>query len=100
MKKSKNRCQSFDMYGRPVSLTFHGQEKFKTPIGASLTILVISALLAFTISYSLNLATLRNPIFSNYFEDSFYEINQDLEKSEILSPGSMFFFGLGSTPVS
>lgn len=88
------------MYGRPVSLTFHGQEKFKTPIGAILTVLVISALLAFTASSGLNLAQLRNPILSSYYEDSFYKIHQDLDKNEILRPGSLFFFGLGPTPVS
>ena len=88
------------MYGRPVSLTFHGQEKFKTPIGAILTIMVMSVLLGFTISSSLNLADMRNPILSSYYEDSFYKIHRDLDKSEILNPGSMFFFALGQYPVS
>ena len=35
-----SRLLSLDLYGKPVSLTFRGQDKIKTPFGATITILL------------------------------------------------------------
>ena len=43
------------MYGRPVSLTFKGNEKYKTPIGASLTVFVVTLLLTYALFNCLKL---------------------------------------------
>ena len=41
------KCLSFDMYGRQVALTFQGNDKFRTKIGAFTTLFVVLALVAF-----------------------------------------------------
>ena len=43
----RGKCLSLDMYGRPVALTFQGNEKFRTPIGASMTIAVLIILVCY-----------------------------------------------------
>ena len=104
-KKSqgKNTCSKiskFDMYGRPVSLTFHGSEKFRTPVGAILTIILVVILAMFSAA---NLAKLNklNPSFPiEVYEDSFYqEYKPGAEQTEVLTPGKVFAMGLGTTAV-
>ena len=95
-----NRCTSLDIYGRPVQLTFHGQEKIKTPIGACLTFFIFSVMLIFALSNSLKLDTLRAPIQTIYFEESFYEMHKSLDPKEVHKPNKVYAFGLGNTLVS
>ena len=38
---------NFDLYGKPVSLTFQGNEKFRTSVGAVITIMVSIFLIGF-----------------------------------------------------
>ena len=40
-------CVNLDLYGKPVSLTFQGKEKYKTTFGAMLTLLVSIFLIGF-----------------------------------------------------
>ena len=42
-----DKCTNFDVYGKPISLTFQGNDKFKTRIGATMTFLVFFLLLSF-----------------------------------------------------
>ena len=44
---ASDRCTSFDLYGKPISLTFQGNDKFKTRVGATITILVSIFLIGF-----------------------------------------------------
>ncbi len=70
--RAQNRCLRLDMYGRPVSLTFHGQEKFKTPIGSILTVTVITVLITFTLFKCLDLNNMKFPLQASVYEKSFY----------------------------
>ena len=53
--KKTDAAFPLDMYGRPVSLTFKGNEKYKTPIGASLTVFVVTLLLTYALFNCLKL---------------------------------------------
>ena len=44
-----NRLLSLDAYGKPVSLTFRGKDRIKTPIGAAITIFIALFLFVFGI---------------------------------------------------
>ena len=44
-----SKLVSLDLYGKPVSLTFLGKEKYKTIIGACFSISVATILIIFTI---------------------------------------------------
>ena len=44
-----NRLLSLDLYGKPVTLTFEGEDKIKTPFGATITIFLSIFLFAFGI---------------------------------------------------
>ena len=46
-RQKRDRCLSFDVYGKPVSLTFHGSDKFKTRVGAIITIMAVVFVLSF-----------------------------------------------------
>ena len=48
-KDISNRLLSLDAYGKPVSLTFRGQDRIKTPIGAAITIFIALFLFGFGI---------------------------------------------------
>ena len=95
-EKKSNRCKNFDMYGRPVSLTFKGNEKYKTPIGAVLTIFVVSLLLTYALFNSLKLDNLQQPIQTVFHESSFYQINKWLNADEPLQPNKIFAMGHGT----
>lgn len=71
-KTTCNRFYNLDMYGRPVSLTFHGEEKFKTPVGVVLTISLVLFLCLF-IAYNLaKLNQLTPSLRTELYQDSFY----------------------------
>ena len=44
-----NRVRATDMFGKQVSLTFHGSEKFKTHFGGVLTLTAILNILIYTL---------------------------------------------------
>ena len=98
-KEAGKNCKSLDIYGRPVQLTFHGQEKIKTPIGACLTVIIVVVLLLFAVSNTLKIGRLQPPIQTSYFESSFYSIHKEYSSSEILRPNKIIAFGLGDTLV-
>ena len=95
----QDKCLTLDMYGRPVSLTFHGKEKFKTTVGACLTISVVTILGMFTLFNMLKLNKLQQPIQTTFHEHSFYNINSELDAAEAVQPGKIFAMGLGNTLV-
>ena len=45
----KNTFLNFDLYGKPISLTFQGRDKYRTPVGATITLLVSVFLIGFGI---------------------------------------------------
>ena len=57
-KKKRDMCLNFDAYGKPVSLTFHGSDNFKTRVGAIITIMAVVFVIGFgafrLISYKSN----------------------------------------------
>ena len=50
----REKCLNFDMYGKPVSLTFQGREKFQTSFGATITVIVTILVVTFATSTFLN----------------------------------------------
>jgi hypothetical protein len=62
-KRKESRCSQgivqFDFYAKPISLTYKGQEKFKTQLGGSLSIIVIFFLVS-VFGYYLKDLVLRN----------------------------------------
>ena len=41
------KCLSLDLYGKPVALTFQGRDKYRTKVGALITLFVLVFLLSF-----------------------------------------------------
>ena len=60
-KEAGARCLKLDMYGRPVQLTFKGNDKFRTRFGAIITILVGLLIGAFTLFNVLKVSTPGTP---------------------------------------
>lgn len=107
------------MYGHAVSLTYQGEETFRTRFGAASTIIVMVVLLFFAVFtlFQLKDPLLALPVKSTISRKKFYEIfseagpilNRDGSFSELESqdkrvrPLQFFAFGLGigdKTPIS
>ena len=72
----RNKCLDFDMYGRRVTLTFHGHEKFRTQFGAFCTILIAAICLMYAL-FKLSMLfgpKYAVPLVSEISPDSFYRI--------------------------
>lgn len=94
-----NKFVSLDVYGKPVQLTFMGKEKFKTNIGACISITVAVILLLFTIFNLAKINILSEPQSSTMHERSFYQKNSLLDANEIVKPGQVFAMSLGGALV-
>ena len=44
----KEKFNSIDMFGQPISLTWNGEEEYKTSLGAALSTILIILLLAYS----------------------------------------------------
>lgn len=44
----KEKFNSIDMFGQPISLTWNGEEEYKTSLGAALSTILIIVLLAYS----------------------------------------------------
>jgi hypothetical protein len=56
--------KNVDFFGQTVNLTWNGEDRFKTTFGASVTIVLIAVLLAFTVFKALDLFKKNNPTVS------------------------------------
>ena len=55
-QQAKDKCLTFDLYGKPVSLTFQGSDKYRTRIGAVITVIVSIMLISFGVFRFLSMA--------------------------------------------
>ena len=56
-------------------------------------------LMVFAFSNILKVNTLRAPIQTSYYTDSFYREHSHLDPNEVIQPSKIFAFGLGSSLV-
>lgn len=54
-----------DFFGQTVNLTWNGEEKFKTTFGASVTIFLLTVLIAFSLVNIADLFKRLNPTINN-----------------------------------
>lgn len=47
LKWSKERVKDYDMFAKPVSLTYKGKDKFTTLFGGFVSLVIISAMILF-----------------------------------------------------
>ena len=90
-----SRLLSLDLYGKPVSLTFQGQDKIKTPFGATITILL--SLFLFIFGIHRWFSTLSNTV--SYVPLHRSNLITRRESDPKIDAAFMFAFGLGDTHV-
>ena len=96
---TKERCLKFDLYGKPISLTFQGNDKFRTTFGATVTIIVTMLLLGFgTFRFQSFLRIEEGNTSQISIHDSYLEYRESARQEA--SPLHIFAFGLGNEPVS
>ena len=88
----KNCFLNFDLYGKPISLTFKGQEKFRTPFGAAITIFVSLVLIGFGAIRAIRATKVYNTVQVKMHARNLEERSDD---SHELDPTQLFAFGLG-----
>ena len=76
-----DKCLAFDMYGRRVQLTYHGNENFRTNFGAFCTIFIGTIVMAYAIFKSTQLVNPFHalPLQSKVHRSSFYETFESTE---------------------
>ena len=63
-RKACHSCRYLDLYGEPVQLTFKQQSKYKTTIGATISIFCISMMICFFIVRTQKLNSKEDPFFA------------------------------------
>ena len=63
-KSLQERIITFDIFAKPVNLTFEGHEKFKTPIGAFFTFICSILVLAYSVFRFLPILSDHNTIIT------------------------------------
>ncbi len=92
-QKMRSKLKGFDVYGEQISLTYQGDDTYKTVPGASVSIVVFAVILAYAAYRSLILFTLEDTKVS---KKSFL---RDLDQEAPLRPFDMGFdvaFGIGA----
>ena len=89
------------MYGKPVSLTFQGNDKFRTTFGATVTVIVSIFLISFGLFTFLNI--LRGEVETNHqimlHANNLEEMDTNLSSTGY-DPLTVFAFGFGKTLVN
>lgn len=65
-------------------MTFKGEEKIKTPLGACLTIFFFVFLAGFALLNAIKLNTLMPPIQTKVVEGAFYDMHSELDANELV----------------
>ena len=60
----RNSYKSLDMYGEPISLTFQNDSKYKTTLGATISLVCYVTLLSFLMVRTYKLISMEDPFFS------------------------------------
>lgn len=92
-KQMKERYKSVDLFGQGVSLTWNGEDTYKTAIGATLSWAILAVMAAYSIYRLYYMITLQNPTISKT------SLIKTLEEDVPWKPqdtGFDFAFGLNS----
>ena len=65
-KQVKESFKSFDLFGQQISLTWNGEDQYKTTIGATLSTAIWVVMLAYTIMRFTDMVTRSNPSIAKY----------------------------------
>jgi len=92
---------TFDFFAKPVNLTFQGQDKFKTPIGAIFTFFCSMLVLAYGVFRFWPILTDQNTILTKSTmlvnnENEFFSQKREWSQGAQIKPKVYFAFGVGT----
>jgi hypothetical protein len=65
-KQVKESFKSFDLFGQQISLTWNGEDQYKTTIGATLSTAIWVVMVAYTIMRFTDMVSRNNPSIAKY----------------------------------
>ena len=91
--QQRDKCLNLDVYGKPISLTFHGSDSFKTRVGAIITIMAAVFLVGFGAFRLIAYNNSKKIVYIALHEDDLEKFT-DVDKRK--APHELIAFGLGT----
>ena len=88
-------CRSLDVYGKPVLLTFQGNEKFRTAIGGCVTLTVGFILLSFATFNAVKINQMNELTMQTMHQHTFDQIHSTVDLKDVSKPEKKFALRLG-----